>query len=179
MMARSPREAAWLDANAYPTQDELDSLDATDAADLAAEAARGRVTAQALLGMKQLQAGDVASGYFNLQEAAAKGSIWALTILGNDQASRGNLNEAIAWFHVAAYRGDWWTAQLRIMSLPNVTATHAALGLNYSFQYVRNLEALRARLGFPPFAHEMRPGYPGFATKPNESVGTYRRNRGR
>lgn len=173
--ALSPEDAAWLSAHGYPTWAEVEGLGEKSEPDLAARAAKGDLSAQALLGIKQNEQRRYRDGYSNIEDAAVRGSTFALAALAKEQLRAGNLIESAAWQRVAMMRGDWRAGEFLGYQGPSLTAWQMQQADRYAIRYMLNLEQRRRELGLGPFSNTLRPGFDWRRPQLGEQVGIYER----
>ena len=109
LVARTPRDLAWLNAHGYPSMRELDALQAESSGVLAARIARGSRAAMVVLGARLIEGDRDEEGLDLLRRAADAGSIYAYYELSNAHARSPDLAdriEAAAFLRVAYILGD-------------------------------------------------------------------------
>lgn len=109
LAASSSEEAAWLQANGYPSSAELARLQKLSDSQLKAAADAGSVTALAVYGGRLALGSDTRNGLDALRKATERGSIYAYYGLSNVYAERKGLKSIVdsgAYLRVAYILGD-------------------------------------------------------------------------
>lgn len=109
LAASSSEEAAWLQANGYPSSAELARLQKLSDSQLKTAADAGSVTALAVYGERLALGNDTKNGLDALRKATERGSIYAYYGLSNVYAERKGLKNIVdsgAYLRVAYMLGD-------------------------------------------------------------------------
>lgn len=101
LVARSPAEAAWMQAHGFPTQEQLQRManHSLDLAKVRAAAERGDLAAMGLYGTVLMREGQLNEGLGYLKDAELRGSIYALYGLSESKLSLEEVSN------------KWWAAQ--------------------------------------------------------------------
>jgi hypothetical protein len=149
---------AWLIRNDFPSSLELEMASGRIPLPADVDPADG-FTPRELLDLEQLAGQETTrdQALNGLNEAAAMGSMYALEVLGRVYATapRQNLVWSEAHYRAAQIRGNW-AVEFRFK--PRLSEENNIIASIMAQQIIDQSNALRARKGMAPLAHDSRPG---------------------
>jgi hypothetical protein len=162
-VAQTQEEAAWMHRSGFPSRRTRDQYAKLADRELRIRFDSGDLAAAAVLAERMIERSDPDAELF-LEMSAARGSIYALYRIADGKEHGDNLYDQLtagAALRAAFMRGDHVAAEELKRRLPTLTYVFspANVGLldSQTAVMLRNLEALRREMGYPPLQIDPRP----------------------